>query len=118
MAQYEDLNIGQGTDITLQLELVDTAGAKKDLSGYSSSAQIRKTYASSDSDAVSFSTQVASPSTDGIVNLTLTNSQTSALKAGRYVYDVEISYLDSDANTIIERVLEGRINITPSVTRS
>jgi hypothetical protein len=106
MAQYEDFDIGQGTDITLQLELVDRSAAK-----------IRKTHNSSDSDAVSFSSQIASPSTDGVVNLTLTNEQTSALKAGRYVYDVEIYYQDSDLNIIVERVLEGRINITPSVTR-
>jgi hypothetical protein len=118
MAQYEDFNVGQGTDITLQLELVDTAGAKKDLNGYTATAQIRKTYASSDSDAVSFSTQIPSPATNGVVNLTLTNSQTTALKSGRYVYDVEIAFQDSADNTIIERVLEGRINITPSVTRT
>lgn len=117
MAQYEDFDIGQGTDITLQLELVDRSAAKKDLTGYGANAQIRKTHNSSDSDAVSFSSQIASPSTDGVVNLTLTNEQTSALKAGRYVYDVEIYYQDSDLNTIVERVLEGRINITPSVTR-
>jgi len=39
------------------------------------------------------------------------------MKAGRYVYDVELSYQDSDENTIIERVLEGQITVTPSVTK-
>ena len=118
MSQYEDFTIDQGADQTIQLELVDTNGAKKNLTGYSVAAQIRKTYSSSDSDAVTFSTQVASPATDGILNLTLTNSQTGAMKAGRYVYDVEISYSDSGDNTIIERILEGQITISPSVTRT
>ena len=56
------------------------------------------------------------PATSGIVNLTLTNTQTQALKAGRHVYDVEISFVDSNAQTVIERVLEGTITVTPSVT--
>jgi hypothetical protein len=35
----------------------------------------------------------------------------------KYVYDVEMSYQDSDDNTIIERVLEGILNVSPSVTK-
>lgn len=118
MSQYEDFTIDQGADQVLQLELVDKNGAKKNLTGYSAAAQIRKTYSSSDSDAVTFSSQIASPASDGILNLTLTNSQTNAMKAGRYVYDVEISYQDSSSNTIIERILEGQITLSPSVTRT
>ena len=60
---------------------------------------------------------VSTPSTAGIVTLSLTNSQTDALKPGKYVYDVEISFIDSDNATIVERVLEGRIQVTPSVTK-
>ena len=118
MAQYEDIIIDQGADQTIKLELVDTSGAKKDLTGYSASAQIRKTYNSSDSDAVTFSSQIQSPADEGIVNLTLTNAQTSAMKSGRYVYDVEISFVDSAANTIVERILEGQVTVSPSVTRT
>lgn len=118
MSQYEDFTIDQGADQTIQLELVKKDGAVKNLTGYSVAAQIRKTYSSSDSDAVTFSTQVASPATNGVVNLTLTNSQTGAMKAGRYVYDVEISYQDSSSNTIVERILEGQITVSPSVTRT
>lgn len=118
MSQYEDFTIDQGADQTIQLELVKKDGSVKNLTGYSVAAQIRKTYSSSDSDAVTFTTQVASPATDGVVNLTLTNSQTGAMKAGRYVYDVEISYQDSSSNTIVERILEGQITVSPSVTRT
>ena len=118
MSQYEDFTIDQGADQVLQLELVDKNGAKKSLTGYSVAAQIRKTYSSSDSDAVTFSSQIASPASDGVLNLTLTNSQTNAMKAGRYVYDVEISYQDSSSNTIVERILEGQITLSPSVTRT
>lgn len=118
MSQYEDITIDQGADQTIQLELVDTNGDAKDLSGFSAAAQIRKSYSSSDSDAVTFATSIPSPAADGVLNLTLTNAQTDAMKAGRYVYDVEISFVDSDANTIIERILEGQITVSPSVTRT
>ena len=118
MSQFEDFTIDQGTDFNIQLELVDKNNAKKNLAGYSCAAQIRKTYSSSDSDAVTFSTQVQTPATDGVLNLTLTNTQTSAMKAGRYVYDVEISSTDSAANTLVERILEGQITVSPSVTRT
>jgi hypothetical protein len=36
---------------------------------------------------------------------------------GRYVYDVELKYNDSDGNAIVERILEGKIKVSPSVTR-
>jgi hypothetical protein len=34
------------------------------------------------------------------------------------VYDIELSHVDSaTSDTIVERVLEGRIQVTPSVTK-
>jgi hypothetical protein len=38
------------------------------------------------------------------------------LRTGRWVYDAELSFVDSDDNTIIERILEGQINVLPQVT--
>lgn len=68
-------------------------------------------------DTHDFTTLIANPATDGIVTLSLSNTQTDALKTGRYVYDVEISFVDSDSNTVVERILEGRVQVTPSVTK-
>ena len=116
MAQYEELSIDKGTDITLQLELEDTSGNPKNLTNYTVAGKVKKTYNTSDSDATAFTAEVKAPATGGDVNLSLTNTQTGAFKAGRYVYDVEISFVDSDAQTVIERVLEGTITVTPSVT--
>ena len=33
MAQYEEFTVDQGSDVTIQLELVDQTGAKKNLNG-------------------------------------------------------------------------------------
>lgn len=118
MAQYEEITIDQGSDVAIQLELIDHTGAVKSLVNHSITAKMKKNYNSVDSaDIQTFSTIVATPSTSGICTLSLTNSQTDALKAGRYVYDVEISFIDSDSQTIVERILEGRIQVTPSVTK-
>jgi hypothetical protein len=118
MAQYEEFTIDQGTDIAIEIRCIDPAtNSAKDLTNYDVAAKLKKNYNSDSADTTAFSSIIASPPTDGIITLALTNTQTDALKAGRYVYDVEISFIDSDGETIIERILEGRVQVTPSVTR-
>jgi hypothetical protein len=119
MADYEDFTIDQGADVAIELHLQEQDGSKKDLTGHSALAKMKRSYNSTDSDEItSFTTIVASPATDGILTLALTNSQTDTLNSRlRYVYDVELSYQDSNSQTIIERILEGKIKVTPSVTR-
>lgn len=118
MAHYEDITIDQGSDVSLELHLVDTQGDKKNLVGYSAAAKMKVNYNSDSADTVTFDTYIAAPATDGIVVLNLTNAQTDLLNPRKkYVYDVEVSHLDSDSNTIIERVLQGTITVTPSVTK-
>jgi hypothetical protein len=78
---------------------------------------MKKSYNSDSADTLSFTAIVVVPETDGIISLTLTNAQTEVLKPGRYLYDAELHYLDSDSQLIVERVIEGRITVTPSITR-
>ena len=117
MAQYEEFTIDRGADVAIELYLVEKDGSIKDLTNYSVAAKLKKSYNSDSADTTDFSAIVASPPENGVLTLSLTNTQTDALRAGRYVYDVEISFQDSDDNTIIERVLEGRIQVSPSATR-
>ena len=117
MARYEELTIDQGTDVSLDVYLTNIDGSAKDLSGYSAAAKMSTRYDVDSSDKISFDAYVTVPPTAGIVNLSLTNTVTDTLNSKRkYVYDMEISYQDRDANTIVERVLEGLITVTPSVT--
>jgi hypothetical protein len=111
---YEDIVINQGTDVAIEIELVH------DLTNRSVAAKMKRRYADSanDPNTLEFTSVIASPSADGVVTLSLTNTQTDTLTTrGRYVYDVELSYTDSDSNTIIERILEGQIEVSPSVTK-
>ena len=117
MAQYEEFTIDQGSDVAIELHLANADGSKKNLDGVTVGAKMKKNYNSDSSDIHPFSAVVAAPAADGIVTLSLTNTQTDLLKAGRYVYYVETSYVDSSSTTIKERILEGRIQVTPSVTK-
>ena len=116
MAQYEEFTLDQGADVAIELHCVDKNGATKDLNNHLVTAKLKKNYNSSDSDTTEF-TSIIGDADDGIVTISLTNTQTDALRPGRYVYDVELSFVDDNANTIIERILEGRIQISPSVTK-
>ena len=51
---------------------------------------------------------------DGQVTLTLTDTVTTALSPGRYVYDLVVT----DGSSISTRVVEGQAIVTPGVTRS
>ena len=109
MATIQNLYIDQGTTYSLTITVSDQNGDVKDLTDYTVTAQMRKSYYSST--ATSFTASATSP-TDGEITISLTATQTSALKAGRYVYDIEIA---SDEETL--RVLEGIVVINPEVTR-
>tara|TARA_Y100001972_G_scaffold51577_1_gene63272 strand:+ start:701 stop:1033 length:333 start_codon:yes stop_codon:yes gene_type:complete len=110
MAIIANLFIDQGTDFTVTVDVSDATGGILDLTGYSAAAQIRKTYGSSSK--VDFSTSTGTPS-QGKVTMSLTDTQTSALESGRYVYDLNIT---SGAG-VTTRVVEGQAIITPGVTR-
>ena len=110
MAAKANIFVDQGSTFSTYLELSDENGNITDLSGYSVEGQIRKWYTSSN--AVTFSTSVNSDF--GTITLSLTSSQTNNMVAGRYVYDVEITEISTNA---ISRVVEGIVTVTPGVTR-
>jgi hypothetical protein len=109
MATIQNLYIDQGTTYSLTITVSDQNGDVKDLTDYTVRGQLRKSYYSNAS--TNFTASATSP-TDGEITISLTATQTSALKAGRYVYDIEI---ESDEETL--RVLEGIVVINPEVTR-
>lgn len=106
-----NLYIDQGSDYTTTVTINDSAGSPLDLTGYTATAQIRKTYTSSTS--VSFLVVFDADRSTGKITISLTNVQTSALKSGLYVYDVLIS----DVLLKKTRVVEGTANVSPMVTQ-
>jgi hypothetical protein len=116
MAQYEEFTIDQGADVAIELHLVDKNDAVKNILNHTVTAKLKKNYNSDSADTTDFTAAITDPA-NGIALLSLTNAQTDALKTGRYVYDVELSFADSDGDTIVERILEGRMQVSPSVTK-
>ena len=110
MAIYANLTVDQGSSFESTIDITDSENNPVNLTGYTFRGQIRKTYASTTS--VSFTITSSTP-TGGSIKLVLSAEQTSEIKAGRYLYDVEII---SSTNTVT-RVIEGQIEVTPRVTR-
>ena len=112
MAAYTELFIDQGTTFNAVINLNDDQStAPIDLTGYIIRSQMRRSYYSVNPSAT-FTCTITDAAT-GELTLSLTDTQTSAIKAGRYLFDVEIQ----DTAKVVTRVLEGIITVTPGVTR-
>ena len=112
MATISNIFIDQGADFTTTVTISDSDGSALDLTGYTALGQIRKTYESTT--ATDFDAQFNSDRTTGQITISLTDTQTSTLESGRYVYDLIIT----GAAGIKTRVVEGIATVNPSVSRS
>lgn len=110
MATVQNITIDQGTTFSLDINLTNDDASAKDLSNYTVASQMRKSYEASTK--IDFTCVQVNAS--GKVTISLTAAQTAAVKAGRYVYDVEITGT-SPVETL--RVLEGLVTVTPEVTK-
>ena len=110
-AAYSNLLMEQGTTFNTTITLDDIYGNVYDLTNTTASSQMRKSYYSSNATAT-FSTAVY-PAT-GVIELSLTSTQTANISPGRYVFDTVIT--NTTANTVT-RVLEGIVDVSPRVTR-
>ncbi len=112
MSNYYELTIDQGSTFAITVELKDYfTNDPLNLTGYTARSQIRKDYNSSTSNNFTVSIQDAA---NGNISMSMTASNTSNLKAGRYVYDLEI---EETVSSEITRVLQGVAIVTPQVTR-
>ena len=110
MAIIQNITIDQDCDYTETLTVKDSTGTVVDLSNETITATMRKTHLASSS--TSFTTAKVS-ATDGTCTITLTDTVTSALDEGRYVWDL----ITTDGSGLKTRRIEGRATVTPSVTR-
>lgn len=107
MAAVHNLYIDQGADFSAEIGIYDDSNLPWNLTGYTGSAKIKKSYYSSTS--VNFNVTV---NANGTVSLSLPSSTTITLEQGRYLYDVVIA---SNAG-VKTRVIEGIVTINPGVT--
>ncbi len=114
MATISNIFIDQGADFSTTVTVSDGTGSAIDLTSYTAIAQIRKSYSSST--ATSFTVEFATDRTTGELTVSLTDTQTTALEAGRYLYDVLITNGATSPATST-RVVEGIATINPSISR-
>lgn len=112
-AGYSELFLEQGATFNTSITLDDVAGEAFNLTTYSATSQMRKSYYSSNA-AATFTVSTGNNPALGVITLSLNAANTANIYPGRYVYDV---YLTNDVNSRV-RVLEGIINVTPQVTKT
>lgn len=111
MATVSNLTIDQGTTFSVTIGVTDDTGSARDLTGYTGRAQMKRSYYTNSN--VAFTVTIDNP-LDGEIILSLTSGQTTGLKAGRYVYDLELVEMSTSK---VERVVEGIVTIYPEVTK-
>ncbi len=106
-----NLVIDQGSDFALDL-VIKEAGSALNLSNYSGRAQLRTSVTASSTSAT-FTVSVTNAS-EGALKMQLPAATSSGISAGQYVYDLEIF---TSADSIVKRIIQGNVTITPEVTR-
>lgn len=111
MAYRFDLRIDQGATFGLDIECQDENSQPVDLTGYRAAAQIRFRHSDDNAAAVFLCTVSAEL---GVVNLELNAAQTAALARTSGVWDCELTAPDGT----VSRLAEGKVSVSPEVTRS
>ncbi|GAB6038219.1 hypothetical protein JCM15519_27780 [Fundidesulfovibrio butyratiphilus] len=111
MAYRYDLRIDQGASFGLDIECQDENSQPVNLAGYRAAAQIRYRHADDNAAAVFLCTVNAEL---GVVNLDLNAAQTAALVRSVGVWDCELTAPDGT----VSRLAEGKVAVSPEVTRS
>ena len=111
MAAYSEITIEQGANLTSTITVTDTQGDAVNLTTYSASSQLRKSYYSSSANTL---TATITGNSNGQITLSMTAANTAALTPGRYVFDLIIT---NSVDNSVTRVIEGTAVVLPSVTR-
>lgn len=112
MAVYvSNLTVNTGATFQQTFTLEDsTSSSNLNLSGYTVRSQMRKHPGSTSYTDLNGAVKNVN---NGEVQVGLTTSQTTALKPGRYVYDVLIT----DSGNTVTRVVEGSVLVRQGVTQ-
>jgi len=106
-----NLVIDQGSDFALDL-VIKQGGTALNLSNYSGRAQLRTSVDASSASAT-FSVTVTNAA-NGALKMQLPAATSSGISAGQYVYDLEIFTAN---DSIVKRIIQGDVTLTPEVTR-
>ena len=112
MATISNLYIDAGSLFSVIVSVKDSNQNPMNLTGFTVASQIRKSYGSTT--AYNFNASVYD-ALSGKIKLQLSSEQSSAIKPGRYLYDIEVSSVTIPGQKT--RVVEGLVIITPEITK-
>tara|TARA_B110000467_G_scaffold146479_1_gene150750 strand:- start:1607 stop:1948 length:342 start_codon:yes stop_codon:yes gene_type:complete len=104
----QDINAGQ--DWFVDFNILNDNNTPRDVTGQTFEALVKRHYKSVGSVPI---TLIVVNSATGNVTMSLTSAQTSLLKGGKYLYDVEMT---RTVDGIKERIIQGVITIRPEIT--
>lgn len=105
----------QGDDYTFSITVKNADASVVDLTGYTAKMQARENY-DSESTVLDLSVDngiVVIPAT-GVIVVSISNTLTSAIDGGYYLYDLETS----DANGLKSKIIFGKFEVLKEITKS
>lgn len=107
-AGYITLSINQGATFSRSIDLTDSNNDPVNLTGYTGSVKIRKSFYS-DEYVYTLTATVTSPESSGNIVISATAAETALIDPGRYVFTLNIT-----SGSTVSRVLEGIIEVIPN----
>jgi hypothetical protein len=111
MAQFIELDLDQGTDFNMDLDLTNDNGAAINVTNYTFTSSIRKSFYSLNPTANLTVTIQSGP--NGNITLSMNSAVSANVKPGRYLFDIK----QVDSQNTTSRVVEGIITVNPQVTK-
>lgn len=115
MASTYNILVDQGSTYTLAVTYKDSTGAAINLTGYTAAMQLRLDY-----DSATAVLSLSSPSNgivitgaSGLVSITMSATQTAALSADTFLYDLEIT----SPTSVKTRLIQGVVVVSAEVTK-
>jgi len=115
LASTYNILVDQGSTYTLAVTYKDSSGTAINLTGYTAAMQLRENY-----DSATAVLSLSSPSTgivitgaSGLVTITMSATQTAALSADTFLYDLEIA----SPASVKTRLIQGVVVVSAEVTK-
>lgn len=108
-AQY-NITINKNADFKRSFQIKES-GAVLNITSYAFSGKLKENLRKADSDAVAFTCTIADASA-GTFSVELTDTQTAAMDAGSWRYDIVMTDTSSKKTRLLEGVAEVREGVT------
>ena len=108
-----NLTFPQGATWDLSITWTDSAGDPIDVTDYSARMQVRQSYTSADAVlSLTNGSGITLGGTAGTIDVNVSATATAGVAALQYVYDLEV-----EESSVVTRVVQGSLTVTPEVTR-